>query len=127
MSLAKRLALSIARLYAYAMAPDDHTAEERREIIDQAGEAIDAANTVVWFEETMKAQEVDLSFSSGFQADRGAEKFAGFLVITDDCEEICQEGLVEAMLAAKHAQPTSQPDVDERNSERKNHDEGTTP
>ena len=51
MSLAKRLARSVARLYAYAMAPDDHTEEERREIIDQAGEAIDAANAAAWFDE----------------------------------------------------------------------------
>jgi hypothetical protein len=54
MSLAKRLARSVARLYAYAMAPDDHTEEERREIIDQAGEAIDAANAAAWFDELME-------------------------------------------------------------------------
>jgi hypothetical protein len=100
MSLAKLLATSIARLYAYAMAPDDHTEEERREIIDQADKAIDVANTVVWFEDLLQGSEHPPAF-----------------------------GVLEAMVEAKRIanQPTSQPEVDERNSDCKNHDEGTTP
>jgi hypothetical protein len=120
MSLAKRLALSIARLYAYAMAPDDHTEEERREIIDQAGEAIDAANTVVWFEETGKARRCSLESIS-----HGHGKVAWFLEI-DGVLSGSPEGIIEAMKIAKKDE-ARYPEVDERNSERKNHDEGTKP
>ena len=122
MSLAKRLALSIARLYAYAMAPDDHTAEERREIIDQAGEAIDAANTVVWFEERAKDQSV--AIGSTWPIPKQGSFYA--VGIGDEERLLTQEGLIEAIKMAKEAD-ASQPEVDDRNSERKNHDEGTTP
>ena len=124
MSLAKRLALSIARLYAYAMAPDDHTEEERREIIDQAGEAIDAANLLVWFEEEMKSRDMD--FSCGCLG-KGEEQV--FNICWDwlaDEVEVNHEWLIEAIQLAK-IDSEIPPEVDERNSERKNHDEGTTP
>ena len=117
MSLAKRLALSIARLSAYAMSPDDHTEEERREIIDQAGEAIDAANTVAWFEETGKAQHCWVSHGHGLGT---------WICETGGEEAGSPEGMIEAIKIAKDDE-ASQPEVDERNSERKNHDEGTTP
>jgi hypothetical protein len=100
MSLAKLLATSIARLYAYAMAPDDHTEDERRDIIDQADKAIEVANAAAWFDDHLRASDPQAEF-----------------------------GVMEAIMEAKRIanQPTSQPEVDERNSERKNHDEGTTP
>ena len=99
MSLAKLLATSIARLYAYAMAPDDHTEEERREIIDQADEAIEVANTVVWFEDLLQESDNPPAF-----------------------------GVLEAMVEARRIanQPTSQPEVDDRNDERKNQGGGNT-
>ena len=128
MSLAKRLALSIARLYAYAMAPDDHTEQERREIIDQAGEAIDAANLLVWLEEQMKSRDMD--FSCGCMG-QGEERFFnicwGWLKDgVEDGVEVNHDGLIEAIQLAKNDSEIP-PEVDERNSERKNHDEGTTP
>lgn len=119
MSLAKRLALSIARLYAYAMAPDDHTEEERREIIDQAGEAIDAANAVALFEERTKDKSASISISPLAHG-------TFYAVAIGNDESLSQEGLIETIKMATEDE-TSQPEVDERNSERKNHDEGTTP
>jgi hypothetical protein len=116
MSLAKLLATSIARLYAYAMAPDDHTEQERREIINQADEAIDAANAVVWFEETGKAQHCWVSHGHGLGT---------WICETGGEEAGSPEGMIEAMKIAKDE--ASQPEVDDRNDERKNHDEGNTP
>jgi hypothetical protein len=127
MSLAKRLALSIARLYAYAMAPDDHTDEERREIIDQAGEAIDAANLLAWFEQEMKSRDIDLSVGC---LGSGDDVFfvVGWGYLNDPSKdvEVTHDWLIEAIQLAK-AEACSQPEVDERNSDCKNHDEGTTP
>ena len=120
MSLAKLLATSIARLYAYAMAPDDHTEEERREIIDQADEAIDAANTVAWFEETGKARHCSLeSISHG-------HGLGTWICETDGSEVGSPEGMIEAMKIAKE-DADSQPEVDDRNEERKNQAGGNTP
>lgn len=111
MSLAKRLARSVARLYAYAMAPDDHAEEERREIIDQAGEAIDAANAIVWLEEEI-AKGSTLSVYSGCDD----EVFAGF---DERAMTAGSDMMVAIALASCAAKSTSQP-VDEWNQPRKN-------
>jgi hypothetical protein len=116
MSLAKLLATSIARLYAYAMAPDDHTEQERRDIIDQADTAIDAANTVAWFEE--KGSECC------FVA-RGLS-YGVWVCETDCAESGSPEGMIEAMKIAKD-DADSQSEVDDRNDERKNQGGGNTP
>ena len=122
MSLAKLLATSIARLYAYAMAPDDHTEEDRREIIDQADTAIDAANTVVWFEERAKDQSVAIG-STLPMPKQGSFYAVG---IGDEERLLTQDGLIEAIKMAKEAE-ASQPEVDDRNDERKNQGGGNTP
>ena len=127
MSLAKLLATSIARLYAYAMAPDDHTEEERREIIDQADEAIDAANLLVWFEKEMKSRDVDLSMGTFGNGTGRFFKLCWVGQNEPDDVEVRNDSLIELIQLAKIEDEISQAEVDERNSERKNHDEGTTP
>jgi hypothetical protein len=120
MSLAKRLARSVARLYAYAMAPDDHTEQERREIIDQAGEAIDAANALVWFEQEMKSRDVDLSMGT---LGNGEARFFVLCWVGQyepDDVEVTHDCLIELIQLAKTDGEHQTAAVDEWNQPRKN-------
>lgn len=49
-TLAGIIRAAIAGLYAYAIAPDEYTPEERREFLAPAGQAIDGAEVVEWLE-----------------------------------------------------------------------------
>jgi hypothetical protein len=126
MSLARLLATSIARLYAYAMAPDDHTEQERREIIDQADTAIEVANAAAWFDDHLRASDPQAEFGV-MEAIMEAKRIANQPTSQHHgLDSMTFPHLAKALDLSK-PEDCSQPEVDDRNDERKNHDEGTTP